>query len=136
MVNHLVRAANGRRLAVLVNEFGALPIDADLIEAQGESLIALADFVLLTKSGLVRADAMMAMMAMMALEDWLRPRAPRAKHLPVARGRVPAEVVLDTAPDRYHALVPATNTPEKSHGQGTFDSAPLTALGQDRPNTN
>ena len=31
LVNHLLRTANGRKLAVLVNEFGALPIDEDLI---------------------------------------------------------------------------------------------------------
>jgi G3E family GTPase len=34
LVNHLLRHANGRRLGVLVNEFGALPIDADLIQGQ------------------------------------------------------------------------------------------------------
>jgi G3E family GTPase len=31
LVNHLLHHANGRRIAVLVNEFGALPIDRDLI---------------------------------------------------------------------------------------------------------
>ena len=31
LVNHLLRAADGLRLAVLVNDFGALPIDRDLI---------------------------------------------------------------------------------------------------------
>ncbi|MFK7861542.1 MAG: GTP-binding protein [Granulosicoccus sp.] len=34
LVNHLLRHANGVRLAVLVNDFGELPIDADLIEAE------------------------------------------------------------------------------------------------------
>ena len=33
LVNHLLRNAKGQRLAILVNEFGALPIDEDLIEA-------------------------------------------------------------------------------------------------------
>ncbi|MEO1104724.1 MAG: GTP-binding protein, partial [Pseudomonadota bacterium] len=42
LVNHLLRRAEGRRLAVLVNEFGSLPIDADLIEAQDGDMIALA----------------------------------------------------------------------------------------------
>jgi G3E family GTPase len=32
LVNHLLRHAEGRRIAVLVNDFGSLPIDADLIE--------------------------------------------------------------------------------------------------------
>lgn len=34
LVNHLLRTSAGRRIAVLVNEFGALPIDEDLIEAR------------------------------------------------------------------------------------------------------
>ncbi|MFK7751641.1 MAG: GTP-binding protein [Sedimentitalea sp.] len=42
LVNHLLRNANGVRLAVLVNEFGALPIDEDLIEAQSDDLISIA----------------------------------------------------------------------------------------------
>ena len=42
LVNHLLRHANGKRLAVLVNEFGTLPIDADLIEAESETLISIA----------------------------------------------------------------------------------------------
>ena len=39
LVNHLLRAADGRRLAVLVNDFGATPIDRDLIvSADGDTL--------------------------------------------------------------------------------------------------
>ena len=41
LVNHLLRNAGGRRLAVLVNEFGALPIDADLIVAREDNLISI-----------------------------------------------------------------------------------------------
>ncbi len=41
LVNHLLRHANGVRLAVLVNDFGELPIDADLIEAQDSDVISL-----------------------------------------------------------------------------------------------
>ena len=41
LVNHLLRNADGRRLAVLVNEFGALPIDADLIVARDGNLISI-----------------------------------------------------------------------------------------------
>lgn len=42
LVNHLLRNANGLRLAVLVNEFGALPIDEDLIEADDGQMISIA----------------------------------------------------------------------------------------------
>ena len=41
LVNALLRNAGGRRLAVLVNEFGALPIDADLIVARDDDLISI-----------------------------------------------------------------------------------------------
>ncbi|MEQ1704021.1 MAG: GTP-binding protein, partial [Ilumatobacteraceae bacterium] len=33
LVNHLLRHAHGTRIAILVNDFGALQIDAELIEA-------------------------------------------------------------------------------------------------------
>lgn len=42
LVNHMLRHANGLRLAVLVNEFGELPIDEDLIEAEGDDIISIA----------------------------------------------------------------------------------------------
>lgn len=42
LVNHMLRHANGRRLAVLVNEFGELSIDEDLIEAEEDDLISIA----------------------------------------------------------------------------------------------
>ncbi len=42
LVNHLLRHANGRRIAVMVNDFGELTIDADLIEGAEGSVLALA----------------------------------------------------------------------------------------------
>lgn len=42
LVNHLLRAADGRRLAVLVNDFGDINIDADLIESRDGGVINLA----------------------------------------------------------------------------------------------
>jgi len=42
LVNHLLRTADGLRLAVLVNEFGSLAIDEDLILARDDNLISLA----------------------------------------------------------------------------------------------
>ena len=41
LVNHLLRHANGAKLAVLVNEFGDLPIDADLIEGKSDNVISI-----------------------------------------------------------------------------------------------
>jgi G3E family GTPase len=42
LVNHLLRHADGLRLAVLVNEFGELPIDGDLIEGESGNVISIA----------------------------------------------------------------------------------------------
>ena len=41
LVNALLRRASGTRLAVLVNDFGALPIDADLIESSDGDTLAI-----------------------------------------------------------------------------------------------
>ncbi len=41
LVNGMLRQANGRRLAVMVNEFGALPIDASLVEAADDRIVSL-----------------------------------------------------------------------------------------------
>ncbi|WP_158219658.1 GTP-binding protein [Ideonella sp. A 288] len=42
LVNHLLRHAGGRRIAVLVNDFGSIDIDADLIEASDGDVLSLA----------------------------------------------------------------------------------------------
>ena len=41
LLNHLLRHADGRKIAILVNEFGDLPIDVDLIEAKDDEMIAI-----------------------------------------------------------------------------------------------
>jgi len=41
LINHLLHHADGKKLAILVNEFGELPIDADLIEAEDGDIISL-----------------------------------------------------------------------------------------------
>ncbi len=42
LVNHLLRTANDRRIAVLVNDFGEVSIDADLIEGADGGVLSLA----------------------------------------------------------------------------------------------
>jgi G3E family GTPase len=42
LINHLLRNAQGRRLAVLVNDFGDVSIDEDLIEARSENVLSIA----------------------------------------------------------------------------------------------
>ncbi len=65
LVNHLLRHADGRRLAVLVNEFGELPIDADLIEAQDDDIISIAGGCVCCSYG---NDLTLALMDMAALD--------------------------------------------------------------------
>lgn len=62
LVNQMLRQADGKRLAIMVNEFGDLPIDADLIEAEGDELIALAGGCVCCSYG----DDLMAALAQMA----------------------------------------------------------------------
>ena len=41
LINHLLRNNNNQKLAILVNEFGDLPIDQDLILEKSERVMAL-----------------------------------------------------------------------------------------------
>jgi len=43
LVNHLLRHSNGQKIMVLVNDFGELPIDQDLIAAQDGDILTLAN---------------------------------------------------------------------------------------------
>lgn len=65
LVNHLLRNADGVRLAILVNEFGELPIDEDLIEAQDEDIISIAGGCVCCSYG---NDLTLALMDMTALD--------------------------------------------------------------------
>ena len=66
LVNHLLRHADGLKLAVLVNEFGALPIDEDLIEAQDDTMISIAGGCVCCSYG---NDLIQAMVDLSALEQ-------------------------------------------------------------------
>jgi G3E family GTPase len=61
LVNHLLRHAQDRRLAVLVNDFGELPIDADLIEAEDDGVISIAGGCICCSFG---SDLMTVLMAL------------------------------------------------------------------------
>jgi len=65
LVNHLLRHAGGLRLAILVNEFGELPIDEDLIEAQDDDIISIAGGCVCCSYG---NDLTLALMDMVALD--------------------------------------------------------------------
>ena len=66
LVNHLLRNADGLKLAVLVNEFGALPIDEDLIEAQDDTMISIAGGCICCSYG---NDLIQAMMDLSKLDQ-------------------------------------------------------------------
>jgi G3E family GTPase len=65
LVNHLLRQREGRRIAVLVNDFGELSIDADLIEAREGDLLRLAGGCVCCSFG---SDLMAALLQMRAMQ--------------------------------------------------------------------
>ncbi len=71
LVNHLLRAREGRRIAVLVNDFGELSIDDDLIESTDGNLMRLAGGCVCCSFG----NDLVA--ALMGLPDML----PRPEHI-------------------------------------------------------
>ena len=89
LVNHLLRNASGRRIAVLVNEFGDLPIDRDLIETRDDDLITIAGGCICCSFG---SDLVAALMA-------LKSRAAAIDHIVIETSGValPGAVVQATA---------------------------------------
>ena len=75
LVNHLLRQREGRRIAVLVNDFGDLSIDADLIEAREGELLRLAGGCVCCSFG---SDLVAALLQMRALR-------PAPDHILIAR---------------------------------------------------
>lgn len=69
LINHMLRHANGQRLAILVNEFGELPIDADLIEAQSDDLISIAGGCICCSFGSDLSAALMQLAALSPRPD-------------------------------------------------------------------
>ncbi len=68
LVNHLLREAKGLRIAVLVNDFGALPVDADLIVSRGANVIHLAGGCICCSFG---SDLVAALMEISSSEQTL-----------------------------------------------------------------
>jgi len=71
LVNHLLRESGGLRIAVMVNDFGSLAIDADLIEARDTDLISIAGGCICCSFG---SDLMATLVA-------LSKREPRPDHV-------------------------------------------------------
>ncbi len=61
LVNHLLRHASGLKLAVMVNDFGALPIDQDLIQSQDGNVLAIAGGCVCCSYGSDLVEALMDM---------------------------------------------------------------------------
>lgn len=64
MINHLLKAADGRRLAVLVNDFGAVNVDAGLITARDGDTISLENGCVCCSIGDALGDAIDRVLAM------------------------------------------------------------------------
>jgi G3E family GTPase len=111
LVNHLLRHAAGRRIAVLVNDFGTLPIDADLIKANDAGVLSLAGGCVCCSYG----DDLVAALMEMAK------RTPRPDHVLIETSGVaiPGSVarsltlMLDYALDAVVVLADAETTPAR-----------------------
>ena len=112
LVNALLRQAQGLRLAVLVNDFGALPIDADLIEAQEGNVISIAGGCVCCSYG---SDLIAALMEIARL-------TPRVEHVLIETsgvalpGQVASALTLlaDTVLDAVVTLVDAGNVHQQA----------------------
>lgn len=71
LVNHLLRHPGGRRLVVLVNDFGELAIDADLIEVQEADMLTLANGCVCCSMGGDLYNALVAVLDMERRPDHL-----------------------------------------------------------------
>ncbi len=71
LINAMLRRAGGRRLAIMVNEFGALPIDSSLIEAADDRIVTLTGGCVCCSYG----EDMVSSLAMLAALD------PRPDHV-------------------------------------------------------
>lgn len=69
LVNHLLRYAGGLKLAVMVNDFGALPIDQDLIESQDGNVIGIAGGCVCCSYGSELVDGLIDMAARVPRPD-------------------------------------------------------------------
>lgn len=120
LVNHLLRKADGLRLAILVNEFGELPIDADLIEAKDDTMISLSGGCVCCSYG---NDLVMAMMDLAKME-------PRPDHVVLEAsgvalpGAVAASITLlpDYALDGVVVLADAETVHDRARDTYTGDT--------------
>ena len=69
LVNHLLRQADGLRIAVLVNDFGDLAIDADLIESRDGGVISIAGGCVCCSFGSDLVDGLMQLAARAPVPD-------------------------------------------------------------------
>lgn len=85
VVNHLLAQAEGRRIAALVNDFGAINIDAALIEGASEGVVSLANGCICCS---LEGDLLRSLAAMLR-------RDPRPDHIVIETSGIaePGEVV-------------------------------------------
>ena len=91
LVNHLLRTGTGRRTTVLVNDFGSIAIDQDLIVAADASTVTLANGCVCCGMAGTLMDTMLA----------IRDQPDPPDHLVIE-----ASGVADPGPISHHALTP------------------------------
>jgi G3E family GTPase len=102
VVNHLLAHAEGRRIAAVVNDFGAINIDAELIAGAGDGVVSLANGCiccslegdLLSKVDLTDAAGRERIRAAIATVK------PAAVVVDAPHGQVPSALLFPADPDR------------------------------------
>ena len=125
LIRHLLQNPQGRRLAVLVNEFGDVGVDGDLIRA-------CADIVLLSKADLAGRDGLAAARGIIAAE------APRPlPMIPLTEGVIDPRVVLgiNAAAEDDLAARPSHHDGEDEHDHDDFDTVVIDLPEQADPQT-
>src|SRR5210317_59259 len=72
LLNHILQGEHGHRIAVLVNDFGSINIDAELITEVGDGMVNLANGCICCS---IRSDLIGAVLKMAGLPDRPEPSA-------------------------------------------------------------
>ncbi len=113
LLNHIIRSASGRKIAVVENEFGSTNIDAELIEKSSEEIIEISDGCICCT---VRKDFMEAIERLLAsgrpIDHIIIECSGMSEPLPIAQSFLMNDMWGRVRLDSIICLVDAENLPD------------------------